>query len=421
MSKTVYNVVPLAIFFLFSCFIMQPVFAEENETIILDFYYSSNCGECDIKLELIQTYFVNNESYKDFLTVNIKDVVTNETAYDEWKNMYGFYPYPFVIIKNSTTTTEPIGEFDITVSNIKKTITLFLMGNQSNHSKNNGNIIQTPWGEINISEWSLPILTIILGGLDSFNPCAFFILIFLLNLLIYARSRRRMLLIGGIFIFFSGLLYMLFMFLMYETFTLLQTTENMMIITILVGLIVLPMGLLNIKDFFFFKKGATLSIPDDKKPKIYKQMRRLVKNPELGATILGTIALAATVNFYELLCTLGLPFAFTRALSQHSISTTSTTYYIYILLYNFVYVIPLIIIVLIFVFTLGKRKLTEWHGRIMKLISGIMLSSFGIIFLYDYKLLENPVTPILLLLFSLLTTALLAVLWKKKNIKREEN
>ena len=122
------------------------------------------------------------------------------------------------------------------------------------------NIISTPWGDIDVSTWSIPILTVVLGSLDSFNPCAFFILLFLLNLLIYARSKKRMLLIGGIFIFFSGFLYMIFMFLMYEVLNSIKTAENIFYITIIVGLIVLPMGILNIKDFFFFKKEKIFDI-----------------------------------------------------------------------------------------------------------------------------------------------------------------
>jgi hypothetical protein len=207
---------------------------------------------------------------------------------------------------------------------------------------------------------------------------------------------------------------MVFMFFLYELFRQLQTNPaTLLIITLAVGAIVLPMGLLNIKDFFYFKKGASLSIPDSKKPKIYKKMRELVKNQKLGATIIGTIVLAGTVNFYELLCTLGLPFAFTKALSNFSITDSSATYYMYILLYNIVYVIPLFIIVLIFVITLGKRKLTEWHGQIMKLVSGIMLSLFGIIFLTNYQLLENVLTPILLLIISVSATAVIAFFYKK--------
>jgi hypothetical protein len=225
-----------------------------------------------------------------------------------------------------------------------------------------------------------------------------------------------MILIGGVFIFFSGFLYMIFMFLLFETFIL--SKSYVTIITLIAGIVALSLGIINIKDFFFFKKGASLSIPDEKKPKLYKQMRSLVKNPRLTAALIGTIILAGTVNFYELLCTLGLPLVFTNQLASYNLSNVE--YYSYIILYNIVYVIPLIIIVLIFVITLGKRKLTEWHGQIMKLVTGIMLSSFGIIFLVNYQLLENVITPILLLLFSLGGAAGIAYIWKRYMIDKKE-
>jgi hypothetical protein len=406
----------LLLIYLFS---MNPVIAESEHNLTMDYYYGSTCGECITVLNnLIEPRFIDNETYQEFLTIDLKDIDTNDTVYQQWMNFTPRVGYPVVVIRNQTTSSAPIEIYD---SNLEKgytdivtTINKFLQGNISdNETDKNENIISTPWGNINVSSLSLPVMTLILGGLDSFNPCAFFILIFLLNLLIYARSRRRMILIGGIFIFFSGFLYMLFMFLLFEFLRAIKTPENVYFITIIVALIVLPMGLLNIKDFFFFKKGASLSIPEDKKPKIYKQMRALVKHQRIGATIIGTIILAATVNFYELLCTLGLPFAFIEQLSRNSITQESAAYYLYILFYNIVYVIPLIIIVSLFVITLGKRKLTEWHGQIMKLISGIMLSSFGIIFLVDYQLLENVLTPIIMLLISLALTAVISIIWKK--------
>ena len=95
--------------------------------------------------------------------------------------------------------------------------------------------------------------------------------------------------------------------------------------------------------------------------------------------------------------------------NQISLSDVTT----YIIFYNIIYVIPLILIVLLFIITLGKRKLSEWHGQIMKLETGIMLASFGLIFLFDYKLLENIVTPILLLTFSLVATFVISRIWKK--------
>jgi len=192
-------------------------------------------------------------------------------------------------------------------------------------------------------------------------------------------------------------------------------SQYLIFITLLAGSVALILGLINIKDFFFFKKGASLSIPESKKPGIYKQMRNLVKNPKIVASIIGTIILALTINFYELLCTLGLPWVFTTRLEDllNSNQITLSDVTTYIIFYNIVYVIPLIIIVFLFVITLGKRKLSEWHGQIMKLETGIMLTSFGLIFLFDYKLLENIITPILLLIFSLIVTLIISSIWKK--------
>jgi len=394
-----------------------------NQTLSAELYIDTNCTSCIDYADTLNELQLNHSNIFEFILKNIDE---NDTSYQQYhtykENNSRVEDVPLLIIRCNQTVIKQIPSENISAS----LAYLSHAFQEYAHGANPGNtadhnLIETPFGEININDWSLPVLTIILGGMDSFNPCAFFILIFLLNLLIYARSRRRMLLIGGIFIFFSGFLYMLFMFLMYEAFRQLQTSPaTMTILTVGVGLVVLPMGLLNIKDFFFFKKGASLSIPDDKKPKIYKQMRLLVKNPKLGATIIGTIILAATVNFYELLCTLGLPFAFTKALANYSITEETASYYGYILLYNIVYVIPLIIIVFLFIITLGKRKLTEWHGQVMKLVSGIMLSLFGLIFIINYRILDNPVTPIILLLGSLGSAWIISSIWKKMGSSKKQ-
>ena len=177
------------------------------------------------------------------------------------------------------------------------------------------------------------------------------------------------------------------------------------------------MGILNIKDFFFFKKGASVSIPDKKKPELFEKMRNLVKTPQVATAIIGTIVLAATVNFYELLCSLGLPLVYVNRLTSYNLPASE--YYMYILFYNIIYVIPLIIILLIFIITLGHRKISEWHGRILKLFSGIMLGSFGALFLIDYSILENIATPILLLFFALIITIIISQIWKKIHKKDE--
>ena len=400
--------------------LIQPVLADAEITV--DYFYSEGCGSCRANKEHIQEVEEYYNSSKDVIVFQMKETKDYNEEYKYYKNNYSASGY-FVVVKNSTNITI-VPSSHLTADGVwtylNTTIADYIAGIEPEQLFDpNIVIFDTPFGrmEINVTELSLPVLTVVLGGLDSFNPCAFFILIILLNLLIYVQSRKRMLLIGGIFIFFSGLLYFIFMFVLFNVFLL--TREHILVVTIVAGIIALTLGIINIKDFFFFKKGASLSIPDEKKPKLFKRMRALVKAPQVATAVAGTIVLAGVVNFYELLCTLGLPLVFTRQLALYDLSGVEQALYIFF--YNVVYIIPLIVIVLIFVFTLGRRKLSEWHGQILKLLTGIMLTSFGILFLLDYTILENVVTPILLLIFSLVATFVISKVWKRVRKIEDKN
>lgn len=252
---------------------------------------------------------------------------------------------------------------------------------------------------------SLPVITIVLAGMDSFNPCAFFVLFFLLSMLIYAKSRKRMLLIGGTFVFFSALIYFLFMSAWLNLFLF---VGQLMVITTLAGVVALVVAAINIKDFFFFEKGFSLVIPESAKPGLFKRMRNLLKAESIPAMMVGTVVLAVAANTYELLCTAGFPMVFTRILTLNNLPTLD--YYLYIAFYNLVYVIPLFLIVLMFVTTLGARKLSEWEGQVLKLVSGMMMLCLGSVLLIDPALLNNVVTGAGLLALSLVASGIIILI-----------
>lgn len=263
-------------------------------------------------------------------------------------------------------------------------------------------------GELDPQRYSLPFFTLVIASLDSFNPCAFFVLFFLLSLLIHARSRRRMLLIGGVFVFVSGLLYFLFLAAWLNLFLIAGTLPA---ITAAAGLLALLVGLINVKDFFLFQQGVTLSIPEGKKPKLFARMRRLLKAESLPSLLTGSSVLAVAANGYELLCTAGFPMVFTRALTLHRLSAAG--YYLYLALYCMIYVVPLAAIVVIFTVTLGGRKLSEWQGRVLKLVSGLMMLGLGVVLLVKPALLNDPATSALLLAGTVLLAALVAFLARR--------
>jgi len=263
-------------------------------------------------------------------------------------------------------------------------------------------------GSIDPAKMSLPVFTMVIGALDSFNPCAFFVLLFLLSMLIHVRSRSRMFLIGGIFVLFSGLIYFLFMAAWLNIFMIIgQITA----ITITGGVVALLIGGINVKDFFLYKQGVSLVIPESAKPKLFERMRGLLKAPTLPAMIAGTVVLAISANAYELLCTAGFPMVYTRVLTLHKLATIQ--YYQYLVLYNVVYVLPLAIIVAVITVTLGARKLTEWQGRQLKLVSGLMMLSLGIVLVVNPALLNSALASVIMLVGVVAVSWMTIIVMKK--------
>lgn len=256
-------------------------------------------------------------------------------------------------------------------------------------------------GQLAFDAWSLPALTIFIAALDAFNPCAFFVLLFLLSILANTRSRARMFLVGGIFVAISGIIYFAFMAAWLNVFLLFG---EIALITRIAGAIALIMALINIKDYFWFRRGVSLSIPESAKPGLFGRMRGLTAESSFPVLLGGTIALAVTVNLYEVLCTIGLPMVYTRILTLHALGPLE--YYAYLLLYNLIYVLPLAIIVTAFALTLGKRKLQEHEGRLLKLVSGMMMLGLGAVLLFAPDLLANPLLAIGLLLAAVMVALL---------------
>ena len=254
-------------------------------------------------------------------------------------------------------------------------------------------------GSVSSDQYSLPVLTIFIAGMDAFNPCAFFVLLFLLSMMVHTRSRRRMALIGGIFVFFSGAIYFLFMTAWLNLFIYLG---ELRLITLVAGAIAVMIALVNIKDYFWFRRGFSLSISDDEKPRLIDRIRQLLRLESTATVIAATVILAVVANSYELLCTAGFPMVYTRILTLRSLPVES--YYFYLLFYNLIYILPLLAIVTVFTIKLGSRKLSEQEGMVLKLLSGIMMLLLGILLMVSPEALNNIVAAAFIVLASISIT-----------------
>lgn len=239
-----------------------------------------------------------------------------------------------------------------------------------------GHRIRTPLGTYSIEGLGLPVFTIVLGLVDGFNPCAMWVLLFLLSILVNVRDRSRIVLVAGTFVAVSGLVYFAFMAAWLNLFLLIGFARWLQI---LIGVLAIVIGVIHIKDFVAFGKGVSLSIPDSVKPTLYMRTRRVLHADNLWAALAGVTVLAVMVNMVELLCTAGLPALYTRVLTYYSMPTVQ--YYGYLLLYNLAYIFDDALMVAIAVFTMNKYKLQEKQGRWLKLVSGLVVLALGVLLL----------------------------------------
>ncbi len=239
-------------------------------------------------------------------------------------------------------------------------------------------VIVVPWlGELRVSKLGLPVFTFLVGLVDGFNPCAMWVLVFLLSVLVNIKDRKKIILIAGTFVFISGLAYFTFMAAWLNLFILIGMARW---IQITLGVMAITIGAINVKDFFAFKKGFSLSIPESSKPGIYARVRRIVAAEYLTAALMGAVALAILVNVVELLCTAGLPALYTQVLTLHELPAWKN--YAYLGLYISAYMLDDTVLLTVVVATLSHRKLQEKEGRWLKLISGLVILALGVVMIF---------------------------------------
>ena len=236
---------------------------------------------------------------------------------------------------------------------------------------------QAPWfGEVRVSDMGLPLFTVILGLLDGFNPCAMWVLLFLLSLLVNLHDRRKMALLAGVFVMVSGLVYFAFMAAWLSVFLVVGISRTLQVS---LGAVAMLVGLVNLKDFFALHQGVSFSIPEFAKPVFYARVRRILQAEDIVGALAGIVILAVLVNLIELLCTAGFPALYTQILSLRQMPPWE--YYGYLALYNLAYIFDDSLMVAIAVMTLSHTKLQNRAGRWLKLVSGVVMAALGAVLL----------------------------------------
>lgn len=227
--------------------------------------------------------------------------------------------------------------------------------------------------KITLAEMGLPLFTLAMGLLDGFNPCSMWVLLLMISLLAPMNNRPRMVAIAGTFVAIEGIVYFMFMTAWLNLFLWMGLSRTSKII---IALIALLAGAINLKDFWFLGYGASLSIPNAAKPGIYARIRRILNAENLTGAMIGVVILAILVQAVEFMCTSGFPALYTRILTLQHLDNVD--YYGYLLLYNVAYMFDDFVILGIGVMTLSQRRLQEKEGRLLKLISGLVMMGLGV-------------------------------------------
>jgi len=255
--------------------------------------------------------------------------------------------------------------------------------------------ITSPESEIEkfASRFPFPSFVFVIALADGFNPCAFTVLVVLLSLLTHTKSRRKMLLIGSVFIFTSAAMYFFFIMVILTAGSWVFSQYGDILFR-LIGFLILGAGIINLKDFFFLGRGISLGISAERRKDIFGKAGEIVRGVEraenkrtLILAILGTAALAALVNLVELGCTAMFPMIYMASLFSTHGDTISVMHILYTAFYSLVYIIPLFAILGSFVYSFKSERLSEQQARILKLVSGILMLCFGLVMLLKPELL----------------------------------
>jgi thiol-disulfide isomerase/thioredoxin len=362
----------------------QPAKPTASEGFEVHFFYAPSCSHCEAQksfnIKLAKAYPLLNFIYHDISTSEgsalLSEMLANvgvETEYPETPVTI-FSGLVFSGWESEGTTGEQI----------EAALQQCLAGNcpQIATEEPSDETTLPIIGKIRLSDYSLPSLAVILGFVDGFNPCAMWVLAYLISLIMTLKDKRRIWLLVGSFVFASGVLYFLFMTAWLNAFLLIGYFRP---VTIVIGLAALGAGTLNIREFIRTKGAIVCEVGDEEsRKKTMRRMEKVVFSPLTLATIAGIIALAFVVNLIEFVCSAAIPAIFTHVLSLSNLPTLR--YYAYILLYDFFFMLDDLIIfgsaALAMTSSLGDR-----YAKYCKPLGGTILFILGVLLLFAPRLL----------------------------------
>ena len=231
--------------------------------------------------------------------------------------------------------------------------------------------------QVNLQDLGLPIATVILGLLDGFNPCAMWVLLFLISLLIGLKDRRKMWILGLTFILTSGLVYFVFLVAWLQIFAVIGLKSWL---TIAIGIFALGAGIWNLNKYRKERNGCLVSEKKNRK-EVFNRIKDIIARPNIFISLAGIALLAVSINVVELVCSAGLPAIFTGLLTVSE--TSAAARLLYSLAYILLFMLDDLVIFFLAMFTLRSHAISTKYGKYNMLVGGIVMAIIGILLIFS--------------------------------------
>lgn len=348
------------------------VIAEGRVPYIL--FHLDTCPHCRDEIAFIES--VIRPKYGDQLDLQIIEVSTPENAakYAAYAKKHGVdagsVPAAFI----GSQLVVGYSSDDISGARIVEIIEAQLRGEESDK-------VHVPiLGGVDAKNVSLPVLTLILGLLDGFNPCAMWVLLFLISLLLGMKDKKRMWWLGSLFILTSGISYFIFMAAWLQLILFIGLVS---IIRWIIGLVAIGVGGVSIRDYWKNRKvdGVVCKVSKNTGAKrTFNKIKDIVHRKSIWWAIAGIMILGFSVNLVELACSAGFPALFTQILAINDIPSWER--YAYMFGYILFYMFDDMVVFGIAMKTMSLADGNNKYAKYANLVSGVLMVLLGLLLIF---------------------------------------
>ena len=233
------------------------------------------------------------------------------------------------------------------------------------------------FGKVNMKNVSLPTAAVILGFIDGFNPCAMWVLLFLIGMLLGMKNRKRMWILGISFLLVSAIFYMSIML---SWFNLVYSALLSVWFRRVIALVALIGAFINIKNFVKSSDSGCHVVDSKKRKKIFQRIKKFTNEKNFLLALVGVMALAISVNVVELACSAGFPLIFTQLLALNHVSSIEAFYYT--IIYILFFLIDDIVVFVVAMVTTKIVTASTKYNKYSHLVSGILMFIIGILLIF---------------------------------------